>query len=241
MLYDYQHGRGAEYPKRFLAGFSGYGHCDGLGQYSAVKGFTRVGCFAHLRRRFLNAVKIQSDKNDLTTVAGQGFQKINEIFYAEKLDPEKPHEGSTLSLEQIAEIRENITKPLLENFFSWCAKKKEGYLPSEKTREAINYALNQKEALSRFLEDPRLELTNNAAERAVRSVAAGRKNWLFSDNERGAKALSVLFSIVETAKANSLRVYEYLKYVFETIRSGSRYEWEELLPWSKTIPEYVRM
>lgn len=241
VLYDYQNGRGAEYPQRFLAGYSGFGHCDGYSGYENIRGFKRVGCFAHLRRYFLNAVKVQSDKNDFSTVAGQGFLMINEIFQAEKLDPEKPREGSSLTLEEIREIRENVTKPLLEKFFRWCEKKQQEYLPSEKTREAIRYALNQKESLMRVLEDPRLELTNNAAERAVRPVAVGRKNWLFSDSERGARALSVLFSIVETAKANSLKVYEYLKHIFETLRCRESFDWEELLPWSENLPGYVRM
>ncbi|MBQ8967187.1 IS66 family transposase [Ruminococcus sp.] len=240
-VYDYQNGRGAEYPKRFLAGFSGYGHCDGYSGYENIPGFKRVGCFSHLRRYFLNAVKVQSDKQDLTTVAGQGFLMINEIFHAEKLDPEKPHEGSTLSLEETAKIREKVTEPLLEKFFSWCARKSEESLPSEKTREAIRYALNQKASLMRVLKDPRLELTNNRAERAVRPVAVGRKNWLFSNSERGARALSILFSIVETAKANSLKVYDYLKFIFDSLRSGKSFEWEELLPWSKTIPDHIRL
>ncbi|MBQ3708344.1 MAG: IS66 family transposase, partial [Clostridia bacterium] len=241
VLYDYENGRGAEYPKKFLRGFSGYGHCDGLGQYSAVRGFTRVGCFAHLWRYFLNAVKVQSDRNDYTTAAGVGLLMIDEIFKAERKDPEKPREASPLSLEEIGEIRKTATKALLEKFFGWCAEKERENLPSAKTREAIQYALNQKEALSRILEDPRLELTNNAAEHAVRPVAVGRKNWLFSDRERGARALSVLFSIVETAKANALKPYEYLKHIFETMRGGKNIEWPELLPWSGKIPESVRI
>lgn len=175
VLYDHQNGRSAEYPKKFLEGFSGYGHCDGYGGYNDVLNLIRVGCWAHLRKYFLNAVKVQGDKTNLTTAAGQGFLMINEIFHAEKLDPEKPHEKSELTLEEIACIRREKSAGLPEKFFKWCAKKNEEYLPSELTRRAIRYALNQKEALSRFLEDPKLELTNNAAERAVRPVAVGRK------------------------------------------------------------------
>ncbi len=241
VLYNHQNGRSAEYPKKFLEGFSGYGHCDGYGAYNDVPDLIRVGCWAHLRRYFLNAVKVQGDKTDLTTAAGQGFLMINEIFHAEKLDPEKPHEKSELTLEEIACIRRQKSAGLLERFFEWCVKKNEGYLPSELTRRAIKYALNQRESLSRFLEDPRLELTNNAAERAVRPVAVGRKNWLFSNSERGAKALSVLFSVVETAKANALKPYEYLKHIFETMRSGESFEWAEILPWSGNLPGYVRI
>ena len=241
VLYDYENGRAGIYPQKFLDGFKGYVHCDGLEQYSTVLNLIRVGCLAHLKRYFLNAVKVQYDKNDFTTVAGQGFLMINEIFHTEGRDPDNPHTKSNYTLEEIAKIRKEISSKKLKNFFEWCTEKNEEYLPSEKTREAIRYALNQKEALSRFLDDPRLELTNNAAERAVRPVAVGRKNWLFSDSERGAKALSVLFSIVETAKANSLKPYEYLKWIFEIMRSGIRFSFEDFLPWNKKIPEFVRM
>ena len=93
----------------------------------------------------------------------------------------------------------------------------------------------------RILEDPKLELTNNAAERAVRPVTVGRKNWLFCDSERGAHAAAVLYSIVNTAKMNGLKVYDYLNWVFERIRSKDYDKTEDLVPWSNMIPEYVRM
>lgn len=93
---------------------------------------------------------------------------------------------------------------MLGKFFDWCIQKNEENLPSEKTRRAITYALNQKASLMRVLDDPRLELTNNAAERAIRPVTVGRKNWLFCDSERGAHATAVLYSILNTAKMNCI-------------------------------------
>ena len=241
VLYDHQLGRGSEYPKKFLKGFKGYFHCDAYAAYDTVPGLILVRCFAHLRRYFLEAVKVQSDEDDLTTAAGQGLLMINEIFRIEGRDPKDPHKKSSCSLEEIAAIRKKYTSKMLEKFFEWCAKKNEEYLPSEKTREAISYALNQKEDLMRVLEDPKLELTNNAAERAVRPVTVGRKNWLFCDSERGAHAAAVLYSIVNTAKMNGLKVYDYLNWVFERIRSKDYDKTEDLVPWSNMIPEYVRM
>ncbi len=114
-------------------------------------------------------------------------------------------------------------------------------LPSEKTRRAITYALNQKASLMRVLDDPRLELTNNAAERAIRPVTVGRKNWLFCDSEKGAHAAAVLYSILNTAKMNGLKVYDYLNWVFERIRRCDFDNIEELAPWSELIPENVRL
>lgn len=173
VLYEYKNGRNGEYPKNFLKGFSGYLHCDGLRQYDEVICAVRIGCWAHLRRYFLNAVNIQHDKKDYSTTAGQGFMMINEIFYAEGRDSEKPYEKSSYEFSEIAEIRKNKTKKLAERFFEWCAEQ-----PISKglTGRAITYALGQKKSLINVFLDPRLELTNNAAERAVKPVVIGRKN-----------------------------------------------------------------
>lgn len=239
VIYDHQNGRGVEYPQVFLKGFKGYCHCDGYAAYDSVHGLVRVGCFAHLRRYFLEAVKVQDDKNDLTTAAGQGLLMINDIFHIEGRDPNDPHRKSNYTLKEIAAIREKYTSKMLKDFFEWCTKKSVESLPSEKTRKAITYALNQKENLMRVLDDPRLELTNNAAERAIRPVTVGRKNWLFCDSERGAHAAAVLYTIVNTAKLNGLKVYDYLNWVFERIRRCDFGSMEELAPWSKKIPEYI--
>ena len=241
VIYDYQNGRGAQYPQVFLKGFEGYCHCDGYSAYDSIKGLVRVGCFAHLRRYFLEAVKVQNDKNDLTTVAGQGLLMINEIFHIEGRDPNDPHKKSCYTLKEIAAIREKYTSKMLAGFFEWCAKRNEEYLTSEKTRKAITYALNQKESLMRVLDDPRLELTNNAAERAIRPVTVGRKNWLFCDSERGAHSAAVLYTIVNTAKLNGLKDHDYLNWVFEKIRRCDFDKMEDLAPWSEEIPEYIKL
>lgn len=241
VIYDYQNGRGAQYPQAFLKGFEGFCHCDGYAAYDSITGLVRVGCFAHLRRYFLEAVKVQDDKDDLTTVAGQGLMMINEIFHIEGRNPNDPHKKSNYTLKEIAAIRKKYTSKMLGKFFDWCIQKNEENLPSEKTRRAITYALNQKASLMRVLDDPRLELTNNAAERAIRPVTVGRKNWLFCDSERGAHAAAVLYSILNTAKMNGLKVYDYLNWVFERIRRCDFDKIEELAPWSELIPENVRL
>lgn len=92
-----------------------------------------------------------------------------------------------------------------------------------------------------FLKNSQLELTNNAAERAVRPVAMGRKNWLFANTEAGAKAVAVIFSIIETAKVNLLKPYKYLNWIFERIRSVDWGSFEELLPWSGNLPENLKL
>ncbi len=240
VLFEFCKGRASDYPCSFLKGFRGYGHCDGLRQYDDVVGLIRVGCWAHLRRYFYDAVKVQADKKDYSTVAGQGFLMINAIFRAERKDPEKPHDDAGLTLKEIAHIRKTRSAALVKKFFEWCSEKASRFLPSELTRKAVNYALNQKRSLEMFLRDPRLEMTNNAAERAIRPVTVGRKNWLFAQSEKGAKSSAIFFSMIETAKASMLKPYEYLKWIFEQIRLGTA-KYTDLLPWSGNIPQYVRM
>lgn len=241
VLYDYRNGRKAEYAKAFLEGFSGYLHCDGLRQYDEILDAVRVGCWAHLRRYFLKSVNVQHNKNDFSTLAGQAVMKINEIFHVEGRNPEKPYEKSSYSLEEIAQIREEKSVTLAESFFKWCSEKLRITAPKSLTGKAFGYALSQKNSLMNAFADPRLELTNNAAERAVKPFVIGRKNWLFAHAERGAHANAVLYSIIETAKANLLKPYEYVKWVLECIRDMRFKGFEDFLPWSGNIPENLRL
>lgn len=241
VMYDYKNGRASEYPLRFLEGFWGYIHCDGLKQYDILLKAIRVGCWSHLRRYFFNAFNVQHDKKDFSTVAGQALLKIQEIFHIEGRNPEKPYEKSSYSIEQIALIREKKSAVLVDNFFKWCEEKQGIILPKSLTGKAIYYALGQKKSLCTFLKDPQLELTNNAAERAVRPVVMGRKNWLFANTEAGAKAVATIFSIIETAKANLLKPQKYLNWIFDRIRAVDFNSFEDLLPWSKNLLENLRL
>lgn len=239
VLYDYKEGRSGNYAKDFLKGFCGYLHCDGWGGYDKVENIKRVGCWAHVRRKFYDALKIQPDPKDHSTIAGQAFEIIESLFRAERTDPDRPAEISEYSLEEIAEARKNIQPKILDEFFEFCNKNQGGSLPKSLTGTAINYALNQKETLMTFLEDPRLELTNNAAERAVKSFVIGRKNWLFCNTAGGANSSAVIYSIIETAKENGLKPFEYLEFLFENIRMGN--DITEFMPWSEKITENIKI
>ncbi len=239
ILYDYQEGRSGDYAKNFLKDFSGYLHCDGWGGYDKVEHIKRVGCLVHLRRYFLNALEIQEDKKDYSTDAGKGFLLTEKIFEAEKIDPEKPAEKSKYSEEEIAEIRKNIQPKLLKEFFDFCEEYQGRGLPKSVTGAAVNYALNQKNTFMTFLENPKLELSNNAAERAVKPFVIGRKNWLFCNTAGGAKSSALIYSIIETAKDNGLKPFEYLEFLFENIRGGN--DVAELMPWGGNIPENIKM
>lgn len=110
-------------------------------------------------------------------------------------------------------------------------------MPKSLTGKAIAYALGQKKSLTAFLNDPRLELTNNAAERAIKPFVIGRKNWLFSNTEKGARATAVIYSVVETAKTAGAKPFEFIRRIFEKLRSCDFRSFEELLPWNKNLTE----
>ena len=230
VLYKYEIGRSGDYAKKFLENFSGYIHCDGWSGYDKVENAKRCGCWAHLRRYFVNAFDVQPDKSDFSTLAGQALLKIQDIFRAEKLDPEKPSEKAEYSLDEIAELRKEKSAELVTDFFGFCEKSQGVSLPKSLLGKAFAYALNQRKTFETYLSDPRIELTNNAAERAVKPFVIGRKNWLFCYSPAGAQASAIIYSLIETAKANSLNPMTYLETVFEGIRQGKSAE--ELLPWN---------
>ncbi len=239
ILYDYEEGRSGDYAVAFLKGFSGYLHCDGWGGYNKVEHIKRVGCLVHLRRYFLNALEVQEDKKDYSTDAGKGFLLIEKIFKAERVNPDKPSEKTKYTEAEIAEIRKTVQPQLLKDFFDFCEEYQGKGLPKNLTGIAVNHALNQKDTFMTFLEDPKLELSNNAAERAVKPFVIGRKNFLFCNTPNGANSSAVIFSIIETAKENGLKPFEYLEFLFENIRLGN--DVAELVPWSEKIPEKIHI
>ena len=144
VLYDYQEGRSGSYAKDFLKGFSGYLHCDGLKNYDKVENIKRVGCWVHARRKFYDALKIQADSKDYSTVAGQALKIIERLFKAEKISPDKPAEMSEYPLERIAEIRKTVSTQILDEFFDFCDKHQGISLPKSLTGAALNVCFKSK-------------------------------------------------------------------------------------------------
>ena len=129
VLYDYEVGRSGEFAKKFLSGFSGYLHCDGWTGYDKVENAKRCGCWAHLRRYFLNALDAQEDKTDYSTIAGQGLLMIQEIFALEKIDTKNPGEKRKCTLEETAEIRKKNSADKVKEFFKFCEENQGRTLP----------------------------------------------------------------------------------------------------------------
>jgi len=233
VLFEYQPTRSGEHARRFLEGFHGWLQTDGYAGYNKVLDVTRCGCWAHLRRKHQEAMP----KNGLVigSTAAVGFEYCNQLFSIER-DLEQ------LTPENRKIQRQERSKPVLEAYFSWVETV--NVLKGSKLAEAITYSVNQKMLLSAFLEDGRIELSNNRAENSIRPFIVGRKNWLFSDTSKGAKASAVVYSIVETAKANNLNVYMYLVHIFSKM-PGSDIKSDpslinDFMPWSQKLPDYCR-
>jgi len=227
VLYDYQPDRKAKRPAEYLKGFKGYLHADGYDGYHGLpKDIIIVGCWAHARRKFDEALKILPEKDRESSDALRGKRYCDKLFELERgfegLDPDERFKR-----------RQEISKPLVEEFFEWLHSLKA--LPKAPIGVAAHYALKQKEYLERYLLDGRLEISNNRAERSIKPFVIGRKNFLFSNTPRGAKASAIMYSLIETAKENGVNPFDYLTYIFQNapnwdIRNDIN-KLESLLPW----------
>jgi transposase len=232
IIYDYQETRAGENPKKFLNGFQGYLQVDGYAGYHKVPNVTLVGCWAHARRGFTDALKSLPASSAKPTTATEGLNFCNQLFATERKLKE-------LDLEARYEERLKQSKPILDAFLAWLKIQEHIVLPKSALGKAIAYCLNQWDKLVAFLEDGRLEIDNNRSERSIKPVVIGRKNWLFANTPQGAKASAIIYTIVETALANGLNPYYYLRYLFEELPNIDLKDEEaldKLLPWSPSIP-----
>lgn len=223
VLYEYQPGRGKEYPEAFLKGFHGYLQTDGYSGYNDLEGAIRVGCWAHARRKFYDAEKAVP-KGKRSPTAEQGVAYCTRLFQLEeKLKDLSPEERKQQRLEQ--------EKPVLDAMLAWANTRNAA--PKSKLGIALNYLKNQWEPLNSYLLDGRIELSNNRAERSIKPFVISRKNFLFANTTAGAKSSAVIFSLIETAKENGLDPYRYLCYVLQQapILSKTDLDWaKQLLP-----------
>ena len=235
ILFDYDRSRSSEVPKRLLEDFEGFLQTDGYRGYDAVvvesRGLIiRVGCMAHVRRKFDEAIKAQSGgKKSLkekrgVTKAHQGLAFVQKLYRIE-----------TRIRGQSAEVRRSVRQeeavPILAAMKRWLDEAKDQLPPRSLTGMAIGYTLHQWESLNVYVRDGQLEIDNNGVENAIRPFVLGRKNWLFADTVRGAEASANLYSLIETAKANGLEPYRYLRHLFAELPKATTVERiEQLLP-----------
>jgi transposase len=238
ILYDYRTTRANKHPRRFLSGFEGYLHVDGCAGYNDLPDVTLVGCWAHARRKFDEALKaLPNAQRGAAVAAKEGLEFCDRLFAIER------QLGNATPDERYAK-RQELSRPVLEAFSAWLKYQKPRVLPKSAFGQAINYCGNQWNKLTAFLQDGRLELDNNRAERSIKPFVIGRKNWLFANTPRGAGASATIYSIVETAKENGLNPFSYLQYLFERLPNldiQDETALDGLLPWSDTLPPGCRV
>lgn len=230
LIYRYHPTRAGDVAGNFLRDYQGYVQTDGYSGYDFLdhkKDVIHIGCWAHARRKFMDVIKSQGKNPKKTGSADVALKYIRELYRIEKEASE-----SGLSPEGIHELRRKKALPILEEFKGWLAQKSLQTPPKGLLGQAISYSLRQWDRLVGYLADGRLSPDNNGAENAIRPFVVGRKNWLFSGTPEGAAASAALYSLIETAKANDLEPYSYLRHIFEKLPTATTLEdVEALLPW----------
>ena len=228
--FEYRESRSGKWAKTFLEGFSGVLITDGYSGYNKVQEAERAGCWAHMRRKWLEAMPEGADAK--TCKAAEGYEFCNRLFELE-------HQFEELTAEERLIQRKEKSGPVLEAYWKWLNTIAR---PTGKLKDAVTYAQNQKAHLSAFLEHGEIEISNNQVENAIRPFVIGRKGWLFADTPQGAEASAIIYSLMETAKANSLRLDDYLLHLLsvlpERAEQDKDFEMDDLLPWSEEMKSW---
>ena len=221
VLYDYQRDRKHIHPEAFLKDFSGFLHADGYDGYHKLPDrIVVVGCWAHLRRKFDEALQTLPKEKRKSSDAAKGIAYCDRLFHFEK-------QFALLSPQERRKKREQRSKPLTEAFFAWADSLRA--LPKSLLGKAVYYSQSQRKYLKAYLLDGRLEISNNRAENSIRPFVMGRKNWLFSNTPNGARTSAVYYSLIVSARENGLVPFEYLTNVFTQAPNGA--DIESLMPW----------
>ncbi|MBF0427174.1 MAG: IS66 family transposase, partial [Magnetococcales bacterium] len=216
ILFDYDPSRRGAVAKGLLSGYQGYLQTDGYSGYleiGAEPGITHVGCWAHARRKFDEAIKaLGRGAKGKPGKAGQAMAYIRKLYLIEKELRESQAEPETRY-----RVRQARAGPILQQLRGWLEESLATVPPKSALGMALHYLADQWSRLIRYLDDGRLEIDNNRVENAIRPFVIGRKGWLFSDSVRGVKASANLYSLIETAKANGLEPFAYLRHLFTVL------------------------
>jgi len=225
--YQYHPGRSGKIPLEYLGRYHGFIQTDGYEGYDELgrqPGVEHAGCWAHARRRFFEARVVSKQSGS----ADEALARIDKIFAVERMlrDQDLPDK-------EFLRRRREAVEPVLEKLRSWLDSRRPQVPPSTLLGKAIHYTLKQWPKLLRYLDSPHLHPDNNACERAIRPFVIGRRNWLISGSPMGATASAGWYSIVETAKANEVEPYLYLRHILSHLPdSKNRKDYRFLLPWN---------
>jgi hypothetical protein len=222
-VFDFRLGRGRDGPKNFLGQFEGILQTDGYGAYDHVGGpkIVRAGCWSHSRRKFFEASKL----NPSDAVATRIVARINELFWIDALAREQNLDHSARHA-----LRLERSKPLLEVIRMEVEAARDASLPSSALGKAANYTISLWRKLTRFLEYPELELSNNLAENSMRPVTLGRKNWIHVGSQQAGPKVAAILSVVETCRRLKVPIREYLAAVLPGLADVSIQRLAELTP-----------
>lgn len=241
VLYEYQKTRNASHPREFLKDFNGICVTDGYQVYHTVEkereDLRVAGCWSHARRRYDEAVKALPKSRQKDSRAYLALSMIQAIYREEKQLKDLPAKDRK-------DRRQLSVRPLVEAYFTWVRENLLKVPQKSKTWEGFQYSINQEKYLKVFLDDGEVPMDNNAAEQSIRGFCIGKKNWVMIDTIAGAKSSAIIYSIAETAKANSLKPYDYFEYLLTEIPKHMDDTdlsfCEDLLPWSPNLPERCR-
>lgn len=225
ILFDYDPSRSGSVPTRLLQDYRGALVVDGYEGYNAIsqtQAISRLGCWVHARRKFVEVGKASKKKNPHAAYA---IKLIAKLYKIEK-------ENKEATIEERYQARHTQAKPVIDQLKQWLEATQPKVPPKAALGKALHYLNHQWPRLIGYLEDGQYPIDNNPVENAIRPFTLGRKNWLFSASVQGAKASANLYSLIETAKANDIEPYGYLKRVFSQIPNAENFEdIDQLLPW----------
>ena len=228
VVFDYQSSREGKWAEEMLGEFKGYVQTDAYSGYDRLFiGGARISvlCMGHARRKFTDIQKT-AGKKVRSAVADHVVNLIAKLYHLESIAKKGRY-----TIEQIYEMRQEKAKPILLRLHAYLQEQYPQTPPKGLLGKAILYSLSHWEGLIRYLDDGILNIDNNPAERLMKPFAVGRKNWLFCGNTRGARAAANLYSLIQSAKLYDLKIFDYLKYVFEQLPTADTpKKLEQLLP-----------
>ena len=238
-FFSYSRSRSTEAARKLIGDYQGYLITDAYAGYNKAGTYKRALCWSHVRRYYLESIPLDSKGKEINGSKGaEGRAYIDLLFKLEKEIKDMPYEEKK-------EQRQERSKQILEAFWLWVEKTSTMYTANEKLTKALTYSLNQRKHLETFMLDGRIPISNNLCEANIKAYATARRAWLFADTPKGAKANAILYTLAETAKANDLDTYEYLKYLLEEMPNNHHLEkphiLDDYMPWSDKLPDRCKL